>query len=679
MFEAGQEFGGFAIVGPLGNRRAIENYQARRLASGAPVRLTILADELLKGEAARKKFVANATALCAIEHSGIARLLEVGQADGRAFYVSEFSPGGNFKQVIGTRLLPGRALRFLRDIARALEHLHATGVVHGNLKPGNILLGPDGRPILTDVGISLLLRLDYAHGIDPYYVSPEQVRGALPGTASDIYSLGIALYQMLCGKLPFQADNDFRIAMLRLDEPVPQLPTEYLFVQPLLERMLETEPQKRPTSSELLDELEPLIVEADAAVFAPGNLLDQQQGENLMAEKSDDKAAVDMTANIEKTLAEREQQRLDEPPVAIEITDPEQSSRTIPYFSYLLLLGVLVGAVLGAVLYFMLPAPESSGGSDRAQIELLSGLKEADLLLTAGEYNEARKAYLALISRYPESPRPYNNLASLYAAEGDLEQAQTLLKNALETAPDYLAIYRNIGTVYAAMARDSYGKALLLPGENKPVRLQILGQKAELPARVDLAKAQTVATVDAPKEGTAQSKESAQTVMNTSVEVSATDATSPAPKPVETAAAILIETQPEAVKSPAAAVVAPGDAAVNQALSPQQFLQRWAAAWSAQNVETYLTSYAQEYVPPNNLSRSDWEKKRRQRLQAPTFIEVSLEPVESMSGTGDTAVIQLVQVYRSDRYRDRTRKRFVLRRDGQSWLIVEERSLGRVR
>lgn len=680
MLEAGQTFCGFSIVKPLGNRHAIENYQAKHFANGSLVRLTILSDELLPGGKRRKKFIGAAEQIRSVEHSGIARLLEVGEEGGQAFYVSEFYPGDNFKQLLGKRLLPGRVLRLLRDIGQALSHLHGSGITHGNLKPGNILLGPEDRPILTDVGMSGLLKLDFSLGIDPYYVSPEQVRGGLPGPSSDIYSLGIILYQLLCGQLPFQADSDFRIAMLRLDEPVPKLPGDYLFMQPLLERMLEVEDQKRLSCPELLEELESLIVEADAAKFENRNLTTGQQGENGRKNKTNDRATADIATRIEKTLTERERQRLDEAPVSIEITEPERSSAGAPFPGYLmLLLGVVVGAAIGIAFYIVLPARESLDVTDGSQPEIIRGLEDADRLLISGQTEKARKAYLSLIERNPESPRPYNNLASLYATEGDLDQAQALLNKALETDPDYLAIYQNIGTVYASMARDSYGKALQLQSEKKPLRLVILGQQqlapmvakvatpqlAITPARADSTRVEPVvsspiATIEEPSASLA-TKPKAVTVPIPKVEA---DEAPPKPEVVVQAADIKSLSQPESVQV--------------ESLSPQQFLQKWAEAWSAQNVEAYLASYAAEYVPPNNQSRQAWQDKRRQRLNGPAFIKVEVETVESISGTGNTARIQLIQGYRSDRYRDRTRKSFVLQRSGATWLIVEERSLGRI-
>lgn len=683
MLEIGQEFRGYSIVKSLGNRRAIENYQAKRLASGALVRLTLLADELLPDRAARNKFIVGVQTLCSVDQAGIARMLEVGDDEARAFYVTEFYPGGNFKQVLGKKMPPGQALRILRNIARTLAQLHVAGFAHGNLKPGNILLGPEGRPVLTDVGVTPLLKLDFNLGIDPYYVSPEQVRGDLPGPASDIYSLGIALYQMLCGLPPFQADNDFRIAMLRFDEPVPQLAGELSVVQPLLERMLDLDPSRRITSSDLATALDSFIVQADAIATRPQVQKDALRGDDMTKKGSADDGSQNIAQRIEKTLTDREKKRLDDAALAIEVAAPERAQGEHPYFSYvMLLLGVLVGAVIGAAFYFVLPEATDSGGIDRVQT--LDALDEANRLAVAGNNEKAKKTYLSVISENPASPRAYNNLASLYATEGDLEQAQVLLKKALETNADYLTIYRNIGTVYAAMARDSYGKALQLDGEKKQVRLQYLGLASPVPQLADVSAEKSSATVVAvtnnseaysPATGQTEPAPVKEPVVKgeTAAKSSLVDKqkqTTP-PRSVPSAVGAAIETQKISTE-----VIPP--VSVVKSVSPQLVLQDWAMAWSSQDVDTYLASYAPEYVPAGGLTLAQWQEKRKHRIQAPSFIEVKLDSFESIRGTGDTAEIRLIQDYRSDRYRDRTRKSFILRRHENSWLIVEERSLGRV-
>jgi tetratricopeptide (TPR) repeat protein len=392
-----------------------------------------------------------------------------------------------------------------------------------------------------------------------------------------------------------------------------------------------------------------------------------------MEEPKEQPPGEDLAARIEKTLADREQARRAQ---SLEETLPssmEDTSRKTRNFSLLMLLvGVVVGAIIGAVLYFVMPGTGMLRELDNLQLEASAGLVDADRLLVSGEYDAARKAYMNVIAQDSKSPRPYNNLASLYAAEGNLDQAQILLNLALETDADYLTVYRNVGKVYAAMARDSYNKALQLEGAVQPLQLQLLGiQNPPLIAQESAAG--TTRPLDAPGKAEPVTQAEAVTQAEPVTQAEAVTQAEPVTQ-VEAVTQAEAVTRAEPMDQPDSAL-----AAQVATLSPQQFLLDWAKAWSDQNVEAYLAGYADDYVPDGNLAHDLWQEQRRQRLKAPTYIKVVLEPFESLGLQGETVKIQVVQAYESDRFRDRTRKLFVLRPQGQSWAIVEERSLGRVR
>ncbi len=409
-----------------------------------------------------------------------------------------------------------------------------------------------------------------------------------------------------------------------------------------------------------------------------------------MDEHPESTASADMASRIEKTLVEREQERLKEAPVNIEVIDSERATREPSYSGYLmLLLGVLVGALIGVALYSFLPDPASTTVVDLHKVEGLRGIEEADRLLALGQFDPARKAYLNLIAQGADSPRPYNNLATLYAAEGDFDQAQRLLKQALETDKAYLTVYNNVGMVYAAMARDSYGKALQLEDETKPVRLQTLGlpqtvplvaQELTIPPEDKVVVIEPVAPVENIEVGKSPQISVVATKEMSHLTGSGADVKPPAA--IAGGKALLADVVPSKVTLSVAAESATSqDSAISDSsahVSPQQFLKKWTEAWSSKDIETYLQSYATEYVSKGSSSHSDWQEKRRKRVTAPKFIEVELDAIKLVSETKENTKVQAIQTYRSDRYQDRTRKSFVLRRSGQTWVIIEERSLGRV-
>jgi hypothetical protein len=121
------------------------------------------------------------------------------------------------------------------------------------------------------------------------------------------------------------------------------------------------------------------------------------------------------------------------------------------------------------------------------------------------------------------------------------------------------------------------------------------------------------------------------------------------------------------------------DDAPTDPVKPEDFLQRWAAAWSDQDVEAYLAFYGEKFIPPAGRTRQQWEKQRHQRLTSPKKIKVHLDNFKITSQSEDKMKMEAIQSYQSDILSDKTRKVFDLQRDGQSWKIIRERSLGVVR
>ncbi len=178
---------------------------------------------------AAERFRREAAVLERLRHPNIVAAYESGVADGRAFLVEELVRGGTLRSLVATRPTPAQAARLVHDVAAAAAHAHASGVVHRDLKPDNVVIDAQGRPRVIDFGIAGLLggsreepalTLPGAPIGTPGYMAPEQVRGEPATPTSDVFALGAILYELLCAEPPFHRLGDALVATLR-ESPSP--------------------------------------------------------------------------------------------------------------------------------------------------------------------------------------------------------------------------------------------------------------------------------------------------------------------------------------------------------------------------------------------------------------------------------------------------------------------------
>lgn len=213
------------------------------------------------------RFVQEYQIIRAIDHPNVVRIYDLGVADDHAYITMEYFPAGDLRTRIRRGLAATEAAAVLRQMALALSAIHAAGVLHRDLKPGNVMLREDGTIVLIDFGLAKQLDLEAeitANGEifgTPYYMSPEQGHGREVDERSDVYSLGVILYEMLTRTKPYTASTPMAVIYKHTHTPLPALPPPVAHWTPIVTRMMAKRPEDRyATAAEVvaaLDELAP--------------------------------------------------------------------------------------------------------------------------------------------------------------------------------------------------------------------------------------------------------------------------------------------------------------------------------------------------------------------------------------------------------------------------------------
>ncbi|MFY9676491.1 MAG: serine/threonine-protein kinase [Terriglobales bacterium] len=248
----------YRVVALLGRGGMGEVYRADDLTLGQPVALKFLPEEAAQDPALLERFRAEVRIARKVSHPNVCRVYDVGEVDGQTYLSMEYVDGedlGSLLRRIG-RLPNDKALDIARQLCAGLAAAHAKGVLHRDLKPANIMLDGRGQAIITDFGLAALA--DQAHGAEvrsgtPAYMAPEQLSGKEVTEKSDIYALGLVLYELFTGKRAFSADTLADLVRSRAAGDVSRPSSFVKDLDPLVERVilrcLEPEPSNRPATA----------------------------------------------------------------------------------------------------------------------------------------------------------------------------------------------------------------------------------------------------------------------------------------------------------------------------------------------------------------------------------------------------------------------------------------------
>jgi hypothetical protein len=328
----------------------------------------------------------------------------------------------------------------------------------------------------------------------------------------------------------------------------------------------------------------------------------------------------------------------------------------------------------------LLRSGQTELAAKRVETALMSRPKDAQLRFLRGviqieqkKNNEAIVTFQRMTEDFPELPEPYNNLAVLYAGQGQHDKARAALELAIRTHPSYATAHENLGDVYTKMASESYTKALQLDTNNNTAQIKLNTITSLVTAR-PVSAAPVAATMPAPV-NTQPVMVSQQPVRPVTASAPTSSVVKPNPAPSTPVAGMPTAKTPVELKPVEQSPAKIKEEMKDEADAVYEVVVAWAKAWGRKDVNAYLNMYSKTFRPANGVSYQDWANERRARIEGKRRISVSLES-PTVVIKNDTATVKFRQIYEADSLSANSRKVLKLNKIQGAWKIVEETTGG---
>jgi len=452
--------GGFRLVRPVGQGALGTVWEAEQLSLGKRVAVKILRPDLAQDKQLVERFVREAQAAAKLVHPNIVQAIDAGEDNGTYFFAMEFVEGRNLKDILARhgKLSEAMVLNVARAVAEGLAAAASQGFVHGDIKPANLMLTPDGQLKIADFGLARPFSQSRPIGGTPHYMAPEAVTGEGPvDIRSDLYSLGATMFHLLTGRPPFEGQSVKDILKAHLVQPVPDprssRPDISVRTAQIVKKLLAKDPSKRPQSPQvLLDML--------ARVSSKGTPSKEPRRAEIPRRPARPTRRTAKATRLRKRLPEAEEAEAHEKVAAVRST----SDRTFLYAG--LGFGVAISLLVAVMILRNAPREPKKVIEQQLVAEQVkkaqAGMVTAFQTELAEEQKKAREA-LARIRRNPE-----------LSAEERMDAYLRLLKRYAATpiAPQIAQEYDNLRGIGIAGAVDELeqrlARARALLAQGKP-------------------------------------------------------------------------------------------------------------------------------------------------------------------------------------------------------------------